>query len=55
MKVRMYATLKSRSAETSDGGVVAETETSFTLLQETVPSQCFWGCYFKVKKKKKVT
>ena len=30
--------LKLYSAETSDGGPVAETETPFTLLQDTVPS-----------------
>ena len=31
------------------GGRVAETETPFTLLQDTVPSKSFWSCYFKVK------
>ena len=48
----MYVTLWSDplTEVTCDGGCdVAETEKPFTLLQDTVPSEWFWSCYFKVK------
>ena len=34
-----------------EGVGVAETETPFTLLQDSV-SQWFWSCYFNVKSEK---